>query len=624
MKKILSLLLVLILGLTAFGCSKETASQKTKEELRAEIKAEMEAEAKLKEELKAEIQAEEKAKEKEKAETTTQATTQTKDNDNVQQPNAEALAPLDVRNNDKLYEFINTTYPDKYTREDFDKWTAFYFDITKDGNDEVGFTTTYFDGKLEYAIFITVDNGQYKVIPSEIELSKYQNDLAYNEGFITIAQKAGGSGMFLYVTSYFIYDGDEIRDTDASIVTEDVVAMPTGYSIKGEIDGDIRNFVYTATKEDYATEKTFVIEKTKYVYNPETMKFEKEILIGEKKNGEGSCEVDTNNNQKSMQKTNESTTQENDNKNTQEKNDYTKGVECEARNGNVYIKYKNTGNEVEVFNPNTTTIHKDDGNGVFTFKSGKVKGAIARTTSLGNNGSRLYFTTNEYEEYVRNAYSTFYVDMATLNVYFVANGEYIKHVTDYPYSNYTIVANDQDGSIIYSAYDNSNQFSCYLGGSLDSDIVAQIASAMEAANSDAGSYGVSGFNTETIAGEEIDYSKYMAVVVPMHSTSNIDSLTRETCSFSDNPDNQKVSFAIFGEMKDIKVTYFESMDSQGEVETVKDLKNSYLDIYAAFSTDMSYIKVTGKVHTGEGNYSDVEFTMDNMRDVSEYEVLKFK
>ena len=616
MKKILSLILVLILGLTVVGCSKETGAQKTEEELRAEIKAEMEAEAKLKEELKAEIEAEEKGKEKEKTETAV--------NDNVQQPNTDTSAPLDIRNNDKLYEFINTTYPDKYTREDFDKWTAFYFDITKDGNDEVGFTTTYGDGKLDFAIFITADNGQYKVIPSEIELSKYQNDLAYNEGFIAIAQKAGGSGMFLYVTSFFVYDGEEIRYTEASIVTEDVFSYPTGYQIIGEIEGDITDFVYTATKEDYATEKTSVIEKTKYVYNPETMKFDMEILIGEKKSCEGSCEVDTNNNQKSTQETNKNTTQGNDNKNTQEKNDYTKGFECQATNGNVYIKYKNTGKKVEVFNPNTTTIHKDDGNGIFTFKSGEVKGAIARTASLGNNGSRVYFTTNEHEEYVRNAYSTFYVDMATLNVYFVANGEYIKHVTDYPYSNYTIVANDQDGSVIYSAYDSSNQFSCYLGGSLGGDIVAQIAGAIEAVSSDAGSYGLSGFKTETIGGEEIDYSKYMAVVVPMHSTSNIDSLTRQTCSFSDNPDNQKVSFAVFGEMKDIKVTYFDNMGSQGEVESINELKNSYLDIYAAFSTDMSYIKVTGKVHTGEGNYSDVEFTLDDMRDISEYKILKYE
>ncbi|SKC36794.1 hypothetical protein [Maledivibacter halophilus] len=67
MKKIFSLLLILILVLSIVGCSKETISQKTEEELRAEIKAEMEAEEKLKEELKAEMKAEMEAEKKDEA-----------------------------------------------------------------------------------------------------------------------------------------------------------------------------------------------------------------------------------------------------------------------------------------------------------------------------------------------------------------------------------------------------------------------------------------------------------------------------------------------------------------------------------------------------------------------------
>ena len=84
MKKIISLLLVFILGVTVVGCSKETSAQKTEEELRAEIKAEMEAEAKLKEELKAEIKAEEKTEEP-KTET---------DKENATSKNDEALSTL--------------------------------------------------------------------------------------------------------------------------------------------------------------------------------------------------------------------------------------------------------------------------------------------------------------------------------------------------------------------------------------------------------------------------------------------------------------------------------------------------------------------------------------------------
>lgn len=138
------------------------------------------------------------------------------------------------------------------------------------------------------------------------------------------------------------------------------------------------------------------------------------------------------------------------------------------------------------------------------------------------------------------------------------------------------------------------------------------------------SFKLKGFTSETINGENIDYSQYTAVIVPMHSTSNIASLTRKTCSFSDNPSNSKVTFSVFGEMKDIKVTYFGNMDSKGEVENVDILKNSYLDIYAPFDTDMSYVKITGKINIGEGCFTDVEFTMDTVRFIDEYKIYKYE
>lgn len=92
MKKIISLLLVFILGITVVGCSKETSTQKTEEELRAEIKAEMEAEAKLKEELKAEIKAEMESEEK-KEEKTEDPKTET-NKENATSKGDEALSTL--------------------------------------------------------------------------------------------------------------------------------------------------------------------------------------------------------------------------------------------------------------------------------------------------------------------------------------------------------------------------------------------------------------------------------------------------------------------------------------------------------------------------------------------------
>jgi hypothetical protein len=216
------------------GCSNKNSNQKTEEQLKIQVVDDMEAESK-----------------------------------------SEAI---DVTNNDELYEFINETYPNKYTREDFDKWTAFYMDITKDGNDEVVFTTTYFDGNLEYAIFITGDEGEYKIIPSDIILSKYENSVVLEDGLILISLHSGGSGIRYKTIAIYVYDGKEIKYTETSIVKEDIVANENGYLTIGEMSGGIKNFLYTATKEDYIDGEKEIIEVSRYVYNPETMTFDIEVI----------------------------------------------------------------------------------------------------------------------------------------------------------------------------------------------------------------------------------------------------------------------------------------------------------------------------------------------------------
>lgn len=77
-------------------------------------------------------------------------------------------------------------------------------------------------------------------------------------------------------------------------------------------------------------------------------------------------------------------------------------------------------------------------------------------------------------------------------------------------------------------------------------------------------------------------------------------------------------------MQNVKLAYFESMDSAGEVKTMGTIKNGYVEVHAPFGTDMSYVKVTGKIHEGEGFYQNVEFTLDDARDVEAYKVYKYK
>ncbi|MGE4283205.1 MAG: hypothetical protein AB7G87_05730 [Clostridia bacterium] len=139
---------------------------------------------------------------------------------------------------------------------------------------------------------------------------------------------------------------------------------------------------------------------------------------------------------------------------------------------------------------------------------------------------------------------------------------------------------------------------------------------------------LSGLSNESINGTHVNYQDYCAVIVPMYNGVN-SALLAEVIKGMGNVTqgslSMRVKFAIFGHLKDIKITYYEGMDSNGEVLEVGTLYNANVDVQVyAQSGDMSYIKVTGKAPTESGNYSDVEFTLDDMRDSSDYEVIMRK
>lgn len=188
------------------------------------------------------------------------------------------LRSVDIRDKDVVYAFIENTYPGSYTRDDFELWETNYMDITKDGRDELVFSTKYGDGKLNQFIFISSDEEELKIIPSDIIFEKYQNDIELDGDFILVTQKTGGSSIHYTTMGIYIYDGEKILDTGLNLVLEDVFAAPDGYETIGEIEGKLTDFVHTLTKTDLATEKTSVEEQRRYIYNIENMNFDvKEI-----------------------------------------------------------------------------------------------------------------------------------------------------------------------------------------------------------------------------------------------------------------------------------------------------------------------------------------------------------
>lgn len=138
---------------------------------------------------------------------------------------------------------------------------------------------------------------------------------------------------------------------------------------------------------------------------------------------------------------------------------------------------------------------------------------------------------------------------------------------------------------------------------------------------------LAGFQNENINGTQINFSDYSAVIVPKYNGINSSSLSPARLvlgSVTQGYLSMTLNFAVFGQLNNIEATYYEGMGSYGQKLEVESLYNAdaQVEIWMP-SGDMSYLEVTGYVDLGSGTQK-VEFTLDDMRDDSEYKVILVK
>lgn len=243
-----------------------------------------------------------------------------------------------------------------------------------------------------------------------------------------------------------------------------------------------------------------------------------------------------------------------------EQNDISKGYTYKVESGSLKITYTNTGNTETLIQANKIYDVIKDGE-AFTMDWG------FSVLSANKDGNKLHFNSidpsGDWEV-------TYYIDTNTKKIYWVESKIY-----------------------------NPN----------DSGIYPKI----------------TGFKNEEINGFQVDYSKYCAVLVPRYNGINLSALDKVTeivGSVTQGNLSMKLNFAVFGHMKDIEITYFEGMDSEGQTIKVGTLYNSNVEVEIWLpSNDMSRIFVAGEVPSGQGKYYSQSFTMDDMRDSAEYEVI---
>lgn len=172
----------------------------------------------------------------------------------------------DIKNPDSVFEFVKLKYP-QYSKDDFDKWTSKYMDITGDNSKEVIFTSTYGDGNLYCAIIITVEDGEYREISRYIPLAKYENKMTMQDGFLVHTSKSGGSGAYQKYMDLYVYGGHSLEVVKRGIKLDETVNSPIeNFEITSNIKGSLKDFTITYIKENLDTKKEKIIAKDMYKY----------------------------------------------------------------------------------------------------------------------------------------------------------------------------------------------------------------------------------------------------------------------------------------------------------------------------------------------------------------------
>ncbi|OEF96985.1 hypothetical protein [Desulfuribacillus alkaliarsenatis] len=137
---------------------------------------------------------------------------------------------------------------------------------------------------------------------------------------------------------------------------------------------------------------------------------------------------------------------------------------------------------------------------------------------------------------------------------------------------------------------------------------------------------LSGYTAETINGTHINFSDYYAVIVPRYEggVNSLELVTVYTGSVTQGTWEYPANFGLFGTLEDVKVIYYEGYGSSGHTFELGNYNDVNLNVHLFWNdspNDMSFMRITGKVPTGGGNYKNVDFTLDQMRDADAYDLI---
>lgn len=562
MKKIISILLIFMLLLTA--CSSKEAT-KTEEELKAEIRAEMEAEDKQKEELKAQLKAEIEAEAKKEEEKQQES--------------------IDLKDQGILLDFIYENYDIGIDRNLLkDSMAAIYGDFNNDGIEDVVYYSPDRNG-FNKVPFITVKNGKLSLIPSDIGASTiYSHKIEYDGKFIHYTIRGGGTGISATVKELYVYDGEKIISTGAFIQLEGYASAPPDYSTetKGittfDIDGDYSSFVH----EDITTGSEEMYTKQKFVYNPNTYTFTI-TDISEKK--------ETNNNVYIAENL----------KPGVKVSKYFKVKDFESGDmGPESIKFTLEGNDFV----SGTLSSKNEVDFYFSFDEPIIdKNILVRDTSNPDGVSEV----NVNENFNFYNISTYGLDINEDILVYVSKGGELKAKGRVKEISYEENAVESMRKAVITEF------------IIDDSELEKVNAMMNSKKLDFESETLYSLDKEVY----IDYSKYELVIVPMQNTINEMGTKPKEVVFSEE-NATKCLVTILGQLDDVKLSYTpNAMDNtiksvEKNIGTIKDTR-LYIDAFMA--TDFASVTLTGTFVDSDKNKHEIGVSLDDCRDPESYEII---
>jgi hypothetical protein len=530
-------------------------------------------------------------------------------------------ATLDLHDQSALTAYFYELYkvmadPSNIQTEDFiaSQLSFYYEDIDGDGEEDVICYSEAPLSSFEELAVVTLKNGAYTTIPNEIEAQAAYDQSFTKEGdFLIRTIRGGGTGISdTNKTIYYAAEG-MIVNTGTTLTTEGYVSIPpmssapdgVSEAYSGEIfdmsykvgtdDDKWLMFQYNYTETNDLNGETIYSKSAYYTFEPSSHRYY--IEVTEESGLEG-----------------------------------TQG-EAPLSDGTFYaIDDLKAGQTLSGFD----VVEAYDNVGDYALVS-LSNGSV---TIEGD----LWYDQEMWDEFL------FTADDAVLDhpVRFVIDGQafdidrpgyagFLKNITDYLTPAQIDYVKNQGQSakvkMTVTAFNIGIAYGSEGGEAVDFssfewlDDMGQSEQALsdsEVAESTSGDK-LTGLHNETFYNTKqgefvVNYPSYRLVVIPMFDTVNTSALDTKTVDFEGGYLNQ-LKFTVFGTLEDVKLLNIEGMDDAGTPEYLGDVTNAQVIVNANLPNDMSTVKVTGKFYDGEGTYIDVAFTLDNMRDLEEYQII---